>query len=486
MGERRQVTLTNNMNRLQSYTRWCICLCIFVAGATASPSVRYLHGRLQAEAISNGNEKSRLLDVHQNTTVSKAWRHCQGNPNCVSFGFQASARFPGDRIAVSFYSVADWHVNNHFGQPAFVEEESWHLYVNVTREISILKQEVDLVLRKLHVIDSTAGASLQNNLRIRSDDNSATMRAQEKTTLIISLSNMVQYKQLRVPCSKLITRPVLKIAMDDSELEEIRVLALQVLLAMTDSYQTPPLLEEYGILAYMENLIYQQMNDKTRKSEWGMVARVALDIVSNMALHRTAEFPFQPTRKLLHALQQIVASDLGSIGLQASLTLIHASLNSGSEEGWAQLPSDKLVALVDLLEATIDGDPVFGYDWDLIPGPLSAIQTLVQSNQNNNKQDGAMVIDKLVGAGLMEQLVRLLEAHCLDAETTLATLQVMNAIRTVSPEADEMVAMAASSIHSVKDRLELYETPTAVARSLALEVAKHKFHRGATTENHEL
>lgn len=481
------------MMNLKSFS---LCLCVstvLLVVVAAFPSVRYLHGRLLVDDNSfTRNKKKILLETQRNTTVSNAWRHCQENPECISFGFQASERFPGNRVAISFYSVADWHVTNNDANqpPVFVIEDSWHLYVNATREKSMLKQEIDVILSRLrppHMSKgSSDGALSRNNLRIKPSEDAN--RAQDTMSSIVGIFNMVQYKDLRLPCCEWITRPVLRIAMDDYEIEDIRVVALQVLLAITDSYETPPLLEEkFGLLSYMESIIRQQMKHEKTNGEWSPVAKVALDIVSNMALHQTEEFPFRPTRKLLDSLQKLASESDAAVGLQATLALIHAGSSGSSGQ---HIPLEKLVALVDLLEATIDGDRVFGYDWELIPGPLSAIQTLIQSKMRattSGDQDASTaVVDKLLAAGLLEQLVRILEAKCLDAEVTLAALQVMDNIRTFSPNADEMVAMAASSIYSVRDRLERYEAPVGLARALAREVTNHKFHEGSTLEKNEL
>eukprot|EP00980_Cylindrotheca_fusiformis_P015252 scaffold4239_cov80-Cylindrotheca_fusiformis.AAC.9 len=542
---------------------YMMIISVVLVCSTASPTVRYLHGRLQVDDSSvmttttDGTDSRAatavLLEYHTNTTVAKAWRHCQTNLlDCVSFGYQATARFPGETVAVSFYSVADWHVNvNDNGndlshQPAFIEEESWHLYVNTTREQRILKDEVNGVLRRLRAAATTTTAtgeinnnnnsggdgrassssSLRNGLRrarVAENDNHhvvagpppPSFRAeQERMASLMSLFYMVQYKDLRVPCSKLITRPVLNIAMDETEMEEIRGVALQVLLVLTDSYETPRLLNEYGdLLTNMESIIISQQqgrqqqtdNDDDDKGTWGMVAKVALDIVSSMALHHTVEYPFVPSPKLLNALHQIVMSDeSGPIGVQATLALIHASTTTTTTTTTStisktittqqqQLPEDKLVALVDLLEATIDGDPAFGYDWELIPGPLSAIQTLIVESKKTveHGEDGsaATIVDKLFEAGLMEQLIRILEEETsshMDAHTTLAALQIMDNVRTISPMAYEMVAMAASTLHHVQDRLQLYEAPLALARTLTTTVGNHKLHQGSVLEDQEL
>eukprot|EP00980_Cylindrotheca_fusiformis_P015241 scaffold4238_cov63-Cylindrotheca_fusiformis.AAC.2 len=454
------------MKRSSRNPYWHLCLYMMIISivlvcGTASPTVRYLHGRLQVDDSSvmttttDGTDSRAaaatvLLEYHTNTTVAKAWRHCQTNLlDCVSFGYQATARFPGETVAVSFYSVADWHVNVNNNdndlshQPAFIEEESWHLYVNTTREQRILKDEVNGVLQRLRAATTTtttatgeinnnnnnsgdgrasssSSSSLRNGLRrarVAENDNHhivarppPSFRAeQERMASLMSLFYMVQYKDLRVPCSKLITRAVLNIAMDETEMEEIRGVALQVLLVLTDSYETPRLLNEYGdLLTNMESIIISQQqgrqqqtdndDDDDNKGTWGMVAKVALDIVSNMALHHTVEYPFVPSPKLLNALHQIVMSDeTGPIGVQATLALIHASTTTPStnsktkttqQQQQQELPEDKLVALVDLLEATIDGDPAFGYDWELIPGPLSAIQTLIVESKKTSGTRG--------------------------------------------------------------------------------------------------
>ena len=156
------------------------------------------------------------------------------------------------------------------------------------------------------------------------------------------------------------------------------------------------------------------------------------------------------------------------------------------------LPKSTLLSLLELLEATIDGDPVYGYDWDLMPGPLSAIQLLVtthspvqssevESNTLENSASANMV-DILLNAGLIEQLARILdstESSLPSASTTLATLEILQRLRMLSPKAETMVAMvAATSIDTTRRRLQEYETARQVAQSLAKEVATHKLHQG--------
>eukprot|EP00980_Cylindrotheca_fusiformis_P015242 scaffold4238_cov63-Cylindrotheca_fusiformis.AAC.3 len=89
----------------------------------------------------------------------------------------------------------------------------------------------------------------------------------------------------------------------------------------------------------------------------------------------------------------------------------------------------------------------------------------------------------------MEQLIRILEEETsshMDAHTTLAALQIMDNVRTISPMAYEMVAMAASTLHHVQDRLQLYEAPLALARTLTTTVGNHKLHQGSVLEDQEL
>ncbi|CAJ1951126.1 unnamed protein product [Cylindrotheca closterium] len=502
-------------------TSFLFCSTVLVQ---ASPTIRYLHGRLELEKSSSG-----LLETHSSSTVSEAWKHCQHSENCVSFGFQATARYPGANVTVAYYSVADWHIPSHLveSEPFFVPDDTWHLYVNTTREQAMVATEVQQTLAKLKALDvhgiyEDKAESLEKSSsgrlrsRVASSDTDASasaynkrvrlLKAQEKAGWLLGLFGIAKYKALRLALIPTLTRPLIQIASDNDEMDEIRTIALEIILALTDSYETPVILQgEYNLLAYLQAIIqppnsHGQNRHQKATITWGIVNSMALDLISNMALHGTKSNPFVIPNGLWDLLQQISQAESGSaIGLQASLALIHL-WGTGMMKGVSidSLPKSTLLSLLELLEATIDGDPVYGYDWDLMPGPLSAIQLLVtngatgrsdptaQSSDVESKQsensDTASMVDILLNAGLVEQLTRILdstESSLPSALTTLATLEILQCLRILSRKAEIMVALvAATSIDATRRRLQEYETVQEVAQSLAKEVASHKLHQG--------
>ncbi|KAL3935716.1 MAG: hypothetical protein SGBAC_008817 [Bacillariaceae sp.] len=469
----------------------------------ASPSVRYLHGRLQLDTNSYS-----LLEIHSSTTVAKAWKHCQEADNCVSFGFQATARYPGANVTVAYYSVADWHISSHLveTEPLFVPDDAWHLYVNTTREQATVATEVQQVLAKLKALDldevkKSPENSSSRSLRSRGasggtdifayGERSRLLKAQEKAGWLLGLFGIAKYKDLRLALIPTLTRPLIQIASDDDELDDIRTIALETILALTDSYETPVILQgEYNLLSYLHAIIQPSNNDRHQAIAWGVVNSMALDLISNMALHRMKSNPFVVPSGLWNLLQHIVQTESASvIGLQASLALIHFWGTGMKAVSIDSIPKSTLFSLLELLEATIDGDPVFQYDWDLMPGPLSAIQLLVSgavkssAEESNQLESSASsnVIDTLLDAGLIDQLVRILDQSesLPSAATTLATLDTLQGLRMVSPRAETMVAMvAATSIDETRRRLHEYEAAKQVAKSLSREVAAHKLHQG--------
>jgi hypothetical protein len=441
-----------------------------ILSVSAIPSVRYLHGRFE-------QDMDGVLATHRNITIAEAWRYCQQNQECVSFGFKCVERFPGEKVSVRFYPYADWHISLN-GENIFVNDDFYHLYINATREESVLSQEVSPVFENFEIFNEKINeekkrvkgeslpSSLRKSQRVILKDNDNLQWTQDKINLLFSLVGVLQYRELRVPCVNLMTTRVLKIAMEMDETPEVRNLALQIVLAFADSYETPPILtQDYGLLDSLQRLLEQQQI----VGEWDPVSKTALDIVSNLALHRSPGNPFQPPPSLIKLLKEISQSENGSVGFQAALALIHSSSSSSNEENqiFTLVGDIRFKELVDHLEATIDKDPIFGYDWDLIPGPLSAIELVIESNGSDR------IIEILLEAGLMEQLVRILEADILDAQHVYVALHVMELVRTLSPSSSEILAMVAHSIHNVKIQLEMYQRPAALAGSLAKELTKH-------------
>ena len=94
----------------------------------------------------------------------------------------------------------------------------------------------------------------------------------------------------------------------------------------------------------------------------------------------------------IQRMQELIKED-GFPGLQALIALAHL-------EDATDVPKTKLKELVDLIPSALDGDVVYDILWELSPGPLTAIDELIEDSAS---------IRPLVAAGLLEQLVRVIE-----------------------------------------------------------------------------
>jgi hypothetical protein len=304
---------------------------------------------------------------------------------------------------------------------------------------------------------------------------------------------------------------------------DVRTAAITNLMVIADSRETAPLLVQAGTFHVMQQIIKQELvvqqqqqqeqQGSSSSSSWDGLPILALDVISNICLHQTANNAQLKQQGAMQFLHQIAHDEKGTFpALQALLALLHMGGGSSGGDGGGGggdddasdsgsnnnnsrrvdddtshfvLPQSTVVELVHLLQSSIDGDIVYGILWDLIPGPLSAIQFLIQHEQYwttttslLDSSSSSTIVDDLLNAGLIEQLVRILEASCLVAAHVHASLEILHSLAQVSPHRAprEMIALvAANSIRLVQERLQEYQAPARLAMELQMVVAHHDF-----------
>lgn len=465
-------------------------------------TVRYRQGRLVGEAP---------LSVKDNLSVAAARQLCHDLEECVSFGYESSnTRFPAISITASFFGYADWHVFLETGQPAFVEDPAWHLYVNTTRERAAIPREVQTILGQLDKLSRSCSATTlsdddtsstssskqqQRQQRLRSSVSNSNRgdpasQQKEKTMecvrtqalLLDAIFHIVFPKEIKPLAAPALIPTMLSISQNKSLHQDVRMAALTNLLVIADSAETAPMLVNAGVYEAMKAIILDERTDE----HWEGLPILALDVISNICLYRTANH--QLLRKgapLL--LQQIMMHSTGFPELQSVLALLHLGdarplheKDDGDSDSIHGLSKDTLIELVGLLQNSIDGDVVYGILWDLIPGPLSAIQLLIELEQKQQLAKGkqsddqsAVLVGALVDAGLVEHLLRILESTaCLVASHTEATLQILEGLAHLSRRAREMIWMTAGTIKQAQQRLKEYERPAKLAEELTALVSR--------------
>jgi len=535
---------------------------------TKAASVRYRQGRFKHEllrvlppeeggaiAIANdGNEtdaatittadavsKSKsILAIEERMSVAQARKFCQQHPDCVSFGFESAMQFPAAVLDKAyFYPFADWHVllegnnniinmqgANSLPEPAFLEDPSWHLYVNSTRELAAVPREIEMILQKIDELD--AGPCANN--KFSNPDSEVTTPppastsglrrgpivhakilhgpqhhhqecTQPKGILLETIFHIVFPRELKAAATPHLIPKMLQIAQTkhtNQAEKDIRMTAINNLMVMADSKETAPMLIQVGVYEAMKSIIEEELyipsetndkrdntdNNNKQPNNWDGLPILALDVISNIAMYRTANEALQQ-KGATTFLQHVVDTEDGFPALQALLALLHVADGKvlGKDNDF-HLPTSTLAELVTLLQSSIDGDVVYGILWDLIPGPLSAIQLLVDHRQeqimnsinSGNKAVAMQDIDALLFAGLIEHLLRILEAKCLVASHVGAALYILQALANVSQRAREMILlMAAKAIKQAQHRLEEYAQPAQLAKELTAIVSSHSF-----------
>lgn len=464
-----------------------LSLVVLTVDVTVANTVRYRQGRI------DDIDDSTVLSVHNDTSVATARRHCQADDRCVSFGFESPfTRFPpGDTISAYFHSHADWHVSRATGRPVFTEDLAWHLYVNTTRERVAVRSEVDFVLDRIDSLVPlvVVPTTIATKSRLRKGPSATVNNDEETVMLLLSSLYFITYpreiKVIAAAAPKLIlTMLEIGCSNDDQQAvsEEIRLMALTVVLVIADSKETVPMLLAAGVYEKLTKLITDQVTT-TNNNEWGTLPTMALDILSNMALHRTGNDPLRRRGAQKFFQQIVIQNGTGFPALQAALALTHTvedegiKFDDGNDHANDIVIADRLIEeMVTLMQSSIDGDVVYDIVWDLIPGPLSAIRFLVRHHSNiSNNGKRQRVVDTLLDAGLMEQLMRVLEADCLVASHVEAALDILDGLASVSYRAREMISLAADSVYHVRRRLATYEAPAALARDLAEVLSDRDF-----------
>lgn len=438
-----------------------ILLPCFISSSLAK-TIRYRPGTLSIEVTDS------FLARYDDISVADARQRCIANENCITFSYLSEAtRFPATNVTAHLFPYADWHVSED-GGPLFVEDARFHSYVNVTREKDAVVGEVGgliELLMKVEISEDSATADeegKERGSRLRkigsSKDNFDNAKASKeriknrKLLLLESIVDIIYPKQHRLLAAPLVTPWALTLATSEDEAVEVREEALSVLVILADGKDALPSLIEHGVYPSMKNIIEMRAEGA---EEWNTVSKKALDVISNMCIYRSVNA--QLSRLGAHHFLRSLLSQPGFPGLQATLALTHFSnkdLSIGS------LPKDKLDDMVKLMRNAIDGDVAFGNFWDLVPGPLSAIKYLVFHTEEN------WVYDRLLEAGLMEELLRVLESDCLDPTDTEAALEVLWALVRASERARHMVVMAEHSIHEAEARLTRYDKSSRLASGL--------------------
>mmetsp|Transcript_7908 Transcript_7908/g.12100 ORF Transcript_7908/g.12100 Transcript_7908/m.12100 type:complete len:428 (+) Transcript_7908:81-1364(+) len=417
----------NKHNRLCCLLKQLSCILLFSVGQ--AKTVRYRSGFLDGDFLERFS-----------MTVSEARDYCMRTPSCISFSFMSPTRFPEGDVKCMFYAFSDWHVKSN-GESVFIEDSLWHSYVNTTRERDAVPQEVNLVLERLSSMSNLRGGGSSDY----------------KLSLFDSLYYIVLPKEHKAMASPLIAPAAIKYASSEKEDTSVRLSAMRLLILMGDSSDTGKILFDAGVYHSMQQIISKG------GEEWDIIRKTALDVISNICLYRSAN---EKLRKAgAHQVLRSIAAEPGFPGLQATLALTHLG-----DEGFEHedLPHEKLYALVELMRNAIDGDVSYGIKWDLIPGPLSAIKYVVlHSNQRSQMHH------HLLDAGIVEQVLRILEADCVSPSEAEVALEIMNSLVQVSERARQMVLFAEHTLHEVENRLKQYTNGAVLAQRLNAFVSSY-------------
>jgi hypothetical protein len=393
-------------------------LCWIVSAS--SKTFRYRNGVPNGESVHFAEET---------LSVSAARNRCNKVERCVSFSFASEGtRFPEGNITAFFYEYADWHVTPLNGEPCFVENQIWHTYVNTTREMKLVEPEINQVLYQL-----------QSPSKLRGGSGSYSDRTM---TLLQSLFDISVPKSHGPIAAPLITPYALNLASDASKPNILRLMSMKILILLGDSSETGKTLVSHGVFQAMKTVI-------SERDEWDEIAINALNVIGNICYYRSANAEL---RKLgADRFLQSLLLEPGFAGLQAAMSLAHL----GGLRGF--LPQSMAQELVHVLESAVDGDPVHGILWDLVPGPLSAVQYYLEGPRSSS--------DSLLDAGLMEQLLRVLESD--KSEELIATLEIMMSMSRNSERAKDMILQADHSVREIRRRLAGFQVAANLGRELS-------------------
>jgi len=431
--------------------------------------MRYHNGGLIAAEYDDGLPPVDAALTHYNSIrVADLRQKCQEDERCVSFSyFSEETRFPMGEVVGVTYPYADWHLRRD-AMKVWVEETNYHTYINTTREIELVVDEVDDIVERLKTAEKRGqknsdkegeAAKLGSRSRLRGDtrDNTDETMADQKVALLSGLFDATMpkaHKSLAVP---IIAPYALKLATSERESYRVRLDALRLLIVLADMPLTGKMLLDVGVYETMMAII-------NKRESWDDIPTTALDVISNICLHRGAK---ERLHKLgAPKLMRTLMEEPGFPGLQATLALTHLG---SSESASLQLEEAKLNDLVQLLKSSIDGDVVYDIKWDLIPGPLSGINYLVEKNTSPE------VYEQLLDLGLVEQLLRIIDetGDCRNRDAIEQSLEIIAALVNISERARHMVLLAEHTLHEAEQRFNQYGRIAAMASGV-LDAAARK------------
>ena len=433
-----------------------------------------------------------LIATLTDISVPEVRKRCTSDERCVSFSYRSDhTRFPSNNVTAYLFGHADWHVELAEDSPvsvvntAFVDDVRYHTYVNTTREKTAVTREVGSLIKLLmkseiseeSVISEEPSKNNKSRLRARGRNAAAAgidpnqSITNQKLMVLQAIFDIVYNKELRLLAAPLVVPWALSLGNSNTEPDEVRENALTILMVMADGTDCLPTMMQHGAFSSMKTIISEQQEGGNK--EWNHICKLSLDVVSNIAIHQAVNEDLR--REGAVQFLQTLISRPGFPGLQATMALTHLSDKLESRV-INQIPPERLDDLVNLMRAAIDGDIAYENKWDLVPGPLSSIKYLIyQSNSSEN----SWVFDRLLKAGLMEQLLRVLEGDCLDAINIETALEVLWGLSGVSEEGRHMIVMAEHSIHEAGKRLARYDKASKLAYGL-VESAMANFNTGGS------
>ena len=447
--------------------------------------MRYRQGALSTTEDEDKVLKNWITPI----SIAEVRSECIHTPECVTFSyFSETTRFASTTSWAYLYPHADYHVRDD-EWPSFVEGlewDGWHTYINTTREIDLVPQEVSTVIERLESIgmrsadesseDAKTNAGDNENAggsRLRGGSNSRSRSQKEeeeeyeveeenesdldedddrKLRLLSFLFDITFRKDHKMIAAPHVIPHMLKLATSSDEIDDVRVNAMKVLIVLADTPTTGNIMVEGGVYTEMKRVVDE-------RKEWDEISITALDVISNIVIHRSANARLG--RLGAHTFLRGLLSEEGFVGLQATLALSH--LDDVSLEK-STIPAQNLKALVKLIKSTVEQEVVYDILWELIPGPLSAVKHFVENSDE-------YVRNTFLDAGLMEELLRILEdSGDSKAEGIVCALEVALMLARSSERARHMILLAEHNVLEAEERLLKVERAAKLAGAL-LEAA---------------
>ena len=142
-------------------------------------TMRYRQG-----ALSTTEDEDRVLkNWITPVSIAEVRSECIRAPECVTFSyFSETTRFASTTSWAYLYPYADYHVRDD-EWPSFAEGlewDGWHTYINTTREIDLVPQEVSAVIERLQSIGMRSADDIKtsagNNVEDAADENAGGSR----------------------------------------------------------------------------------------------------------------------------------------------------------------------------------------------------------------------------------------------------------------------------------------------------------------------